>query len=115
MSLCPCPSDRCSLDELDPRHGTNNGYGNLGCRCEPCRTANAAKQREDRARRATRKVPDHVHGTANGYGNWRCRCDACREGWRVDSLIQKHRRKHKLTDVAQGLVGPWTHRTEGSH
>lgn len=23
----------------DPRHGTSNGYGNLGCRCDLCRTA----------------------------------------------------------------------------
>ena len=23
----------------DPRHGTTNGYGNLGCRCEPCTAA----------------------------------------------------------------------------
>ena len=23
----------------DPRHGTTNGYNNLGCRCEPCRKA----------------------------------------------------------------------------
>ena len=24
----------------DPRHGTWNGYGNLGCRCADCRRAN---------------------------------------------------------------------------
>ena len=23
----------------DPRHGTDNGYSNLGCRCQPCRDA----------------------------------------------------------------------------
>lgn len=23
----------------DPRHGTHNGYGNLGCRCDPCKAA----------------------------------------------------------------------------
>jgi hypothetical protein len=30
----------------DPRHGTTNGYGNLRCRCQPCRDAWAAKHRE---------------------------------------------------------------------
>jgi hypothetical protein len=30
----------------DPRHGTVNGYGNLGCRCQPCRDAHAAYRRE---------------------------------------------------------------------
>jgi hypothetical protein len=27
------------MDAKDPRHGTANGYTNLGCRCDPCRTA----------------------------------------------------------------------------
>ncbi len=26
----------------DPRHGSANGYGNLGCRCKPCCAANTA-------------------------------------------------------------------------
>jgi hypothetical protein len=30
------------LSADDPRHGSINGYGNLGCRCQPCRDANAA-------------------------------------------------------------------------
>ena len=30
----------------DPRHGTTNGYGNLKCRCRPCRDAWNAKQYE---------------------------------------------------------------------
>lgn len=28
-----------ALEADDPRHGTTNGYGNLGCRCQPCRDA----------------------------------------------------------------------------
>lgn len=28
------------LSPDDPRHGTQNGYGNLKCRCEPCKKAN---------------------------------------------------------------------------
>lgn len=31
-------------DDGDPRHGTTNGYRNLGCRCDACRAANAARQ-----------------------------------------------------------------------
>lgn len=30
---------RITLAPDDPRHGTTNGYSNLGCRCEPCREA----------------------------------------------------------------------------
>lgn len=32
-------------DPTDQRHGTTNGYGNLGCRCERCRKANADAHR----------------------------------------------------------------------
>lgn len=38
-------------------HGTTNGYGNLGCRCHDCRAANAAAQREYKARRQQRHAP----------------------------------------------------------
>jgi hypothetical protein len=30
----------------DPRHGTMNGYGNLRCRCNDCRAANTAHQKD---------------------------------------------------------------------
>jgi len=32
------------LAQDDPRHGTDNGYGNLSCRCQLCRDAWAARQ-----------------------------------------------------------------------
>jgi hypothetical protein len=32
-------------------HGTENGYANLGCRCDPCKSARSEAQRERRARR----------------------------------------------------------------
>jgi hypothetical protein len=32
----------------DPRHGTTNGYTNLGCRCARCRAAHAAYVRAHR-------------------------------------------------------------------
>ncbi|WP_091232564.1 hypothetical protein [Microbacterium sp. 3J1] len=34
----------------DPRHGTHNGYVNLGCRCDPCREASAAYEAARKAR-----------------------------------------------------------------
>lgn len=34
----------------DSRHGTVNGYSNLGCRCEICRRANTEAQRRRRER-----------------------------------------------------------------
>jgi hypothetical protein len=34
------------MHENDPRHGTVNGYSNLGCRCQPCRDAWAVYHRE---------------------------------------------------------------------
>ena len=56
----------------DPRHGTHNGYGNLGCRCPECRKASTA------------------YGYARGHGGdggercpvsgrlpRQCKCDGC--------------------------------------
>lgn len=40
----------------DPRHGSANGYNNLGCRCPDCRDANAARQRDYMARRVARSA-----------------------------------------------------------
>jgi hypothetical protein len=34
----------------DPRHGTTNGYGNYGCRCEACCRANTEAMRDYRRR-----------------------------------------------------------------
>jgi hypothetical protein len=38
------------MDEDDERHGTKNGYNNLGCRCDKCKTAWAGYIRERRAK-----------------------------------------------------------------
>jgi hypothetical protein len=38
----------------DPRHGTANGYQNLGCRCPECKAAFAAFKRAYSARRKER-------------------------------------------------------------
>jgi hypothetical protein len=38
-------------DPTDPKHGTTNGYGNLGCRCARCCEANTKMHAEYMARR----------------------------------------------------------------
>ena len=71
----------------DPRHGTENGYKNLGCRCDRCREAHAEAVRASRIRRTMNPVPSHLHGTLNAYVNYACRCADCRrvanEYWRA--------------------------------
>lgn len=73
----------------DPRHGTANGYNNLGCRCDRCRAAWAAYV-NDRNHRTGRHVPRDVylaemadrpipHGTESGYRDRGCRCRWCRD------------------------------------
>jgi hypothetical protein len=62
----------------DPRHGTDNGYRNLGCRCQPCRDAHAEWMREARPRYGARLTADDPrHGRSNTYLNQGCRCAAC--------------------------------------
>lgn len=34
------------LADDDPRHGTDNGYRNLGCRCARCREAHHIEQND---------------------------------------------------------------------
>jgi hypothetical protein len=80
-----------SLAPNDTRHGTN-GYGNLGCRCEVCTSAQAVKMREYReylhhtgqcrSREdylAARRANLAPHGTESRYtGPDRCRCEECK-------------------------------------
>ena len=70
------------LPPEDARHGTPNGYGNWGCRCEPCTAAHAVKCYERRQARAAKGVTKpEIHGTPNGYGNYGCRCEPCTKAW----------------------------------
>lgn len=39
MSASPQTVRQFRFDLSDPRHGTANGYNNLGCRCKRCRRA----------------------------------------------------------------------------
>lgn len=64
----------------DPRHGTRNGYGNLKCRCEPCRAAQRRpgvvplKIHLARVHAAAQEIN---HGTHYAYGSRGCRCKPC--------------------------------------
>lgn len=101
---CGCNGEWCYLDKNDPRHGSINGYGNLSCRCEPCRAANSEYLGKAKARRVARGAPDHVHGTANGYGNWGCRCRACTDAWTADCIERRQRYAQGQTLVQRGLM-----------
>lgn len=79
----------------DPRHGTYNGYSNLKCRCEPCRKANTANAKRQRAKRWERTrmygPPANLrHGQA-GYTNHGCRCEVCLK----DHTFQVNKSKSK--------------------
>ena len=45
------PLDIIRPGDGDPRHGTQNGYVNLLCKCAACKGAHAAYRRELRRRR----------------------------------------------------------------
>jgi len=66
----------------DPRHGTRNGYVNLGCRCDACRAAWAEYFKTYRRReRRGLSADDPRHGKYSSYSNHGCRCNACRKAW----------------------------------
>ena len=79
------------LPQGDPRHGTTNGYGNLGCRCPACRKASSENHRKylDRVRAEGRVLSEH--GTETAYSSG-CRCDVCREAHNKRSREYKRRR-----------------------
>lgn len=73
-------------------HGTTSAYNNMGCRCQPCKAANAAHIRAMRAQARERAKTDPriiPHGTAHAYAYWGCRCSDCREAARV--AVAKYR------------------------
>ena len=74
---------RSSLSPTDPRHGTVNGYTNLKCRCDACRSAWAEKTAGHRNNRADHGLPaeDPHHGKYTTYLNYLCRCGLCRAAY----------------------------------
>lgn len=87
--------ERKPMESDDPRHGTDNGYSNLGCRCRRCRDAHNAKclayqhttgrhkpwEKYVAERKAEAEARDN-HGTEGRYVNGKCRCDSCRKASR---------------------------------
>lgn len=69
-------------------HGTN-GYTNYACRCQTCRDANAAAQRDLVAR--WRENGPVSHGVA-GYRSG-CRCETCKTAKSVQAAAYRARRK----------------------
>lgn len=78
----------------DPRHGTNNGYQNYACRCDPCRAAHYEYHKGrgygERYRRRlgmvswaehVARLPTPEHGTRTSYKNG-CRCADCTQAER---------------------------------
>jgi hypothetical protein len=55
-----------TLSPDDPRHGTDNGYTNYGCRCEPCRVAKQRATDHRRSKRGNNSESNRVHTQPNG-------------------------------------------------
>lgn len=62
-------------------HGDYSYYTNRGCRCDPCRKANAEYTARWR-RKAIKSRKPFVHGTSSAYTNNGCRCVECKEARR---------------------------------
>ena len=86
-------AERPPLPPGDARHGTVNGYHNLGCRCGACRKAWATHIAQRRAERPPLPPGDARHGTVNGYCNLSCRCDACRKAWATHTAQRRAERR----------------------
>lgn len=60
-------------------HGTPSMY-NRGCRCEPCKTRQRQRAKEQQAKRLAKVQAGEAsfaHGLS-GYTNWNCRCAVCK-------------------------------------
>lgn len=98
-----------SLEANDARHGTINGYGNHGCRCDACRAASTAYMKEHKQGGYAKDAcacgkPKRListkclacyerdraaeHGTESCYSSG-CRCADCR---RASAAARRDRR-----------------------
>jgi len=83
---------RITPGDGDVRHGTPNGYQNLGCRCVPCTGAWAdyfykLSQRE----RAPLPSGDPRHGTSSAFRWWKCSCRICLDGEAARARARRRR------------------------
>ena len=82
------------LAEDDPRHGTSNGYGNHGCRCNACRAAHAAAHSAYIKRKRETGEILGAHGSSVAYDTG-CRCDVCRLAHNARSIEKSARYRAK--------------------
>lgn len=88
---------RPELAPEDPRHGTTNAYGNLGCRCAPCTEAHRRHHRGymQRVRRDGALLDAGApHGTAYKY-DVGCRCGGCKDAHNAKSRATKARLRER--------------------
>jgi hypothetical protein len=83
----------------DPRHGTENGYSNLRCRCQHCRRAWAFTVRKRRGRKRSEPTPVDAHGTVSGYSYWGCRCPKCTEIHNERYRELRYRRRNEQSPI----------------
>lgn len=100
---------RIQLGDGDPRHGTRNGYNNLGCRCDPCRLA---VQTWRALTGPSLAADDPRHGTVNAYNNLGCRCKACTNAQRVYILRHQRRQAQARDELRMQEAGPLLARAE---
>ena len=77
----------------DVRHGTANGYGNLGCRCTACRGAWADYFASYASKPRVLAGNDPRHGTTNGYRYWHCRCVECLDAAAAEARDKRRRKR----------------------
>lgn len=94
----------------EPWHDTNNGYTNMGCRCELCRGARARYRKEERMRKVAllkfRADGDGAgqtmkHGKAWNYTSGACLCRLCRGAASEASRAYKKARLEKAQAEAK--------------
>jgi hypothetical protein len=87
---------RIEAGDGDSRHGTDNGYSHLKCRCEQCTAARAAyKTNVLKPKRVAKGIPDGDprHGTEYGYCDYGCRCRSCTDAWAKAAASRRRRRR----------------------
>lgn len=63
----------------DPSYVCKGGRYSKGCRCDKCRSSEASRRRQARAKQRQRVrdgFTNFTHGLT-GYDSWGCRCDVC--------------------------------------
>lgn len=73
----------------DPRHGTNNGYTNYGCRCDLCRKANAIYVSEYR-----KKNPEKIADQKAIRDRFRYINDPEYRRKKIDSALAAHHKRY---------------------